>query len=320
MRKFSTTWLKLTITLLGLALAAAQINLAELQAAFRQVHWPGLLLMFLLINASLVLRAARWWVLLRGLNRRSSGSRVPFGRLVVLYIAGNFFNVFLPSGFGGDVVRVVEAARDVPPAAAAGTVLVDRLTGLMVLFVFALLTLPFRPANFPPGQTLLVAGVSLAGLAGGFLLLDGRLLRRFGRRLPRLLSPMGDGPTARLLAAVQGCGWPAVGGALAISVLFNAMLVGWWVVAGISLDYAIPIRYYLLAVPLLSVTLLAPSIGGLGVREAVAPLLFAAAGLNHSQAVALSLLEFTIVRLSGLTGAPVYLWFVLRRSDKEMKT
>ena len=313
MRKYVSTWLKIGVTLLGLALAAAQINLAELQAALRQVQWPGLLLMFLLINASLALRAGRWWILLRGLSRRGLGSQVSFSRLVALYVAGNFFNVFLPSGFGGDVVRVVEAARDVPAAAAAGTVLVDRLTGLMMLFVFALLTLPFRPADFPPGQTLLVAGVSLAGLMGGFLLLDGRLLRRFGRRLPPPLAPTGDGAVGQLLAAVQGCGWRAIGGALGISALFNAMLVGWWVVAGISLGYDISIRYYLLAVPLLSVALLAPSIGGLGVREAIAPLLFAAAGLSHSQAVALSLLEFTVVRLSGLAGAPVYLWSILRR-------
>lgn len=308
MRKYGSTWLKIGVTVLGLALAASQINLAELNNTLQQVRWPGLLLMFLLMNASLALRAGRWWILLRGL-----GSRLPFGRLVTLYVAGNFFNVFLPSGFGGDVVRVVEAARDVSPAAAAGTVLVDRLTGLMMLFVFALLTLPFRPADFPPGQAIVVAGVSLAGLLGGFLLLDGRLLRRLARWLPRPLSPVGEGPTARLLAAVQGCGWRAIAGALGISVVFNAMLVAWWVVAGISLGYAISIRYYLLAVPLLSVALLVPSIGGLGVREAIAPLLFAAAGLSHSQAVALSLLEFTVVRLAGLAGAPVYLWFVLRR-------
>lgn len=308
MRKYGSTWLKIGVTVLGLALAASQINLAELNNTLQQVRWPGLLLMFLLMNASLALRAGRWWILLRGL-----GSRLPFGRLVTLYVAGNFFNVFLPSGFGGDVVRVVEAARDVSPAAAAGTVLVDRLTGLMMLFVFALLTLPFRPADFPPGQAIVVAGVSLAGLLGGFLLLDGRLLRRLARWLPRPLSPVGEGATARLLAAVQGCGWRAIAGALGISVVFNAMLVAWWVVAGISLGYAISIRYYLLAVPLLSVALLVPSIGGLGVREAIAPLLFAAAGLSHSQAVALSLLEFTVVRLAGLAGAPVYLWFVLRR-------
>ena len=89
--------------------------------------------------------------------------------------------------------------------------------------------------------------------------------------------------------------------------------VGWLVIAGISLRYNIPLHYYLLAVPLLSVTLLAPSVGGLGVREAVAPLLFASAGISQSQAVALSLLEFTAMRLAGLAGAPVYLWSLLRR-------
>ena len=308
MRKYWSTIAKIGVTILGLALAASQINLEELRQTIANVQWTGLVTMFFLINASLVLRAGRWWVLLRGL-----GSEIPFRRLVSLYFAGNFFNVFLPSGFGGDVVRVVEAARDATPAAAAGTVLVDRLTGLMVLFLFALLTLPFRPPDFPPAQAAVVAAISLAGLVGGFVLLDGRLLRRFGRWLPALLSPVGDGPVAQLLAAVQGCGWRAVAGALGVSVLFNGMLIGWWVIAGISLRYNIPLHYYLLAVPLLSVTLLAPSVGGLGVREAVAPLLFASAGISQSQAVALSLLEFTAMRLAGLAGAPVYLWSLLHR-------
>ena len=41
-----------------------------------------------------------------------------------LYFVGNFFNAFLPSGFGGDVVRIIEIAEDVPGDVAVGTVIV----------------------------------------------------------------------------------------------------------------------------------------------------------------------------------------------------
>ena len=93
---------------------------------------------------SLVLRALRWRVLLIG-----AGATVNFGRLTQLYFIGNFFNAFLLSGMGGDVVRAVEASEDVSTDVAAGTVIVDRLTGLLTLFAIALLALPFRPADFP---------------------------------------------------------------------------------------------------------------------------------------------------------------------------
>jgi uncharacterized membrane protein YbhN (UPF0104 family) len=99
---------------------------------------------FLLFNLSLVVRAYRWLLLLRGI-----GDTIRFQRLVSLYFAANFFNSVLPSGFSGDVVRAVEAAQDVPARTAAGTVLVDRATGLLALFLIGLSALPFRPDNFP---------------------------------------------------------------------------------------------------------------------------------------------------------------------------
>jgi hypothetical protein len=60
-------------------------------------------------------------------------------------------------------------------------------------------------------------------------------------------------------------------------------------------------------VPVLSLALLVPSIGGLGVRETLAPALFAGANLSADEAVALSLLVFALLRLTSLLGAPLYL-------------
>jgi hypothetical protein len=70
-------------------------------------------------------------------------------------------------------------------------------------------------------------------------------------------------------------------------------------------------------VPLLSLVMLVPSIGGLGVRELIAPLLFAPAGLSPEQAIALSLLVFALERFSGLLGGPLYIYTTIRDRDKE---
>ena len=59
---------------------------------------------------------------------RGVGANIRLGRLAELYFVGNFFNMFLLSGFGGDVVRILEAARNVPGNIATGTVLLDRFT------------------------------------------------------------------------------------------------------------------------------------------------------------------------------------------------
>jgi uncharacterized membrane protein YbhN (UPF0104 family) len=312
MRKHLSTILKIAVTVFGLAYVVSTVSLEKIGEDITNIKWVWLLVAFVLITASLVLRAYRWLLLLRGLD-----VKVSFGRLVELYFVGNFFNAFLPSGFGGDAVRIMEVARDVPTNVAAGTVIVDRLTGLLMLFVMALLALPFRPEGFPQPLFQLITAVSIIGIIGGIILLEGSLIRRFGGWLPGKLSPTGDGPIARLLQGVQGSGWRAVLGALAVSILFNLLLVTWWYAVGRSIGANISYFYYLLVVPILSVALLVPSLSGLGVRESLAPSLFAGAGIQDSTAVAISLLVFLVMRASSLLGAPIYIIATLRQRDKD---
>jgi uncharacterized membrane protein YbhN (UPF0104 family) len=315
MKKHLSTILKITVTVLGLGYVLFTVDLDDIRTAVTDINWGWLVLAFVLITASLVVRAYRWFLLLRGLN-----VEINFGRLVELYFVGNFFNAFLPSGFGGDAVRVMEVARDVPANIAAGTVIVDRLTGLLMLFVMALIALPFRPSDFPQDIFLLITAVSVMGLIAGDVLLEGSLIRRFGGWLPAKLSPIGDGPVAKLLQAVQGCGRRAIFGALAVSTFFNLLLASWWYLTGVAIGLNISFLYYLLIVPIMSVALLVPSISGLGVREYLAPILFAGAGVDRAPAIAVSLLVFANMRVSSLLGAPTYILSTLRQKRETAAT
>lgn len=314
MRKHLGTLLKVSFTLLALFYVFSQVDVADIGQRLLQARLGWVLLGFLLVNASLVVRAYRWLLLLRGI-----GSPIRFGRLVSLYFAANFFNSVLPSGFSGDVVRAVEAAQDVPAETAAGTVLVDRATGLLALFMIGLAALPFRPETFPPSLLWQTTAVCLLGLIGGFIVLEGRLVRSFGRIVPNFLQPVWkkiDG----VITAVQACGWTAVWQAMGVSILFNLMQISWFAAAGLALSYQVPFSHYFLVTPFLSLAILLPSIGGLGIREGLAPLLFASAGLSSEQAVALTLLVFAIERLSGFLGAPVYMVDTVRRSRQKQST
>lgn len=307
-RRHLASLVKIGVTVAGLILVLTSIPLEQIRDELVIVSWSWLLLALVMITFSLVLRAFRWGLLLKGLQ-----TSVPFGRLTELYFVGNFYNAFLPSGFGGDAVRILEVARDVPANIAAGTVLVDRLTGLLALFLMALLALPFRPQTFPDNLALLVAAISVVGLMGGILLFEGSLLRRLGGWLPGPLSPVGDGPVAKLLQAISGCGWQAIVSAFGVSILFNLLLVSWWAAAGRALGYdSVPFTYYVLVVPILSVALLVPSVSGLGVRELLAGPLFGAAGLAGAEAVALSLLVWLLMRVVSLMGAPIYIVGIIR--------
>jgi hypothetical protein len=307
MKRHLSTLLKIAVTIIGLILVFRQIDGEALKQTLLQADLAWVGVAFLLVSLSLVWRAYRWLMLLRGL-----GSQVPFRRLIKLYYVGSFFNAFLPSGFGGDVVRVVEVNRELDLNVATGTVVLDRLTGLTTQFILALFLLPFRAATIPPlliGLIIVGATGSIAGLS---LLAEHDLLCRWGSWLPGPLSPVGDGLAARVLKAMHACGWQAIVKAMGVSFLFNFLLVSWWASLGQALQLSVPFTHYLFAVPVLSVLLLVPSIGGLGVRELVAPTLFAGA-ISEVEAVSLSLMVFGVVRTAGLLGAPLYLWDTLHR-------
>ncbi len=310
-RKHLSTFLKIGVTLLGLGIVLSRFDIKTIASAIQQADFTWILVGFLLVNASVVLRAYRWLLLIRGLQ-----TRVSFGRLVELYYVGSFFNVFLPSGIGGDVVRILEVSRDVPSEIATGTVLIDRLTGLMMLFALALLALPFRPEGFPQTLLLIIVIICTGGLVAGFALLEGSILRAINRWLPQKLMNVGDGFMLKVTQSVDECGWRAIGGAMAVSVLFNLLQTAWWTTTSWALGLNIAYGYLLLVVPILSLAMLMPSIGGLGVREFLAPALFAGAGLSPEQAIALTLVVFALERLSGLLGAPVYIVATLRDREK----
>lgn len=288
------TGIKILVTVAGLWYVLSQISLDEIASVVAMARWGWLGLALALMVASLVVRAFRWRVLLLGL-----GVEVGFGRLITLYFIGNFFNAFLPSGFGGDVVRAVGATRDLSAEISAGTVILDRFTGLIALFGMALLALPFRPDTFPTDWFWIILLLASSGVIGGGLFLSGRLTTPLTKHFNA------SNPINRLLQTMQLCDKRSIIVALLVSVVFNLMLVGWWYAVGQALSLDINYLYQLLVVPILSLALLIPSVGGLGVRESLAPLLFV--GISAENAVALSLIVFILLRLTSLIGAPLYL-------------
>jgi uncharacterized membrane protein YbhN (UPF0104 family) len=277
-----------------------KIDLGETLGELRQADPRYLAAAVLLFILGLVIRAYRWLILIRSLD-----VEIPFGRLLRLYFIGQFFNSFLPTGFGGDVVRALELTQDTNTSAAVGTVLLDRMTGLLMLFVMGLAVLPFQAARVEPWLVGLLVGVAGGGLAVGALVLEGRFLRRLTRRLPKALSLAGQGPLAKVYAAVTSCGWRAVLGAFGVSLVFNAVNVLTHWLCGQAMGAGIPLGYFFAVTPLISISLLIPSIGGWGVRENVSAAVFASVSAEKAAALGIALGLVTLA--ASLVGGGLYL-------------
>jgi glycosyltransferase 2 family protein len=305
-RRLWANLFRIALSVTALALLLREVGGADVVAVLKDAA-PGYLgaacLLFLL---GIVIRAFRWRALLHGL-----GLTPPLRLLLKLYLVGNFFNTVLPSGFGGDVVRGVELAQQdraaTQASAAVGTVLVDRLTGILSLMALGLVVLPFT-RGLAPWLVWTFVIIAVGGLLGGALLLEGRLLRRITARLPQALSLAGQGKLANVYAAISGAGARAIGQALALSTLFNLVNIAIFWLCGLAVGIDVPLGFYFVFVPLLSLTLLIPiSVGGLGARDWVAQPLLGSVGVPDAVAAGMTLLVYAVTLSIGLFGLAIYL-------------
>ena len=276
-----------------------RVDLSALAKAILSARWGYLAVAALLALAGVALRAVRWLALLRGLD-----IHVPLKRLVRLYFVGTFFNIFLLSGFGGDAIRMMELARHSKKTPEAiGTVLVDRATGLWVLFLMGLVALPFAAPSIPAQTVLLVAAVATAVVVGGWVVMGTRFVPWLGSRM-RL---PGQAKLERFYHAVSGCGYLALGQACAVSLVFNFMNVTVNYLIALGLNVRLPFGVFFAFAPLLSLSLMLPSIGGLGVRESVHMLVYGIVDVSEATATAMGLVTFGLQTLiPGLIGALLY--------------
>lgn len=85
----------------------------------------------LAILAGLILASVQRWRLLLNVQNIF----LPFRRVGQLFMIGFFFNIFLPGGTGGDIVKLFYLFREAPDKKLPGflSIVVDRVTGLLAL-------------------------------------------------------------------------------------------------------------------------------------------------------------------------------------------
>src|SRR5262245_2427584 len=99
----------------------------------------------------------RWRLLLE-----TQGYQAPLGPLSASYLVASFFNNFLPSNIGGDVIRVRDSSRLTGSTATSlAVVAIDRILGFGALYVLAASA---YVAGGPSVRHLAGARVELLGL------------------------------------------------------------------------------------------------------------------------------------------------------------
>ena len=302
---------QILVSAILLAIILRQVHWTEVWDALRRIDLFWLAVAWGLFLLGVVVRAVRWRLLLDAL-----GVHRPLRELTNWYFVGSFFNVILPTGFGGDAVRAAELSQDTGrPGPVINSVLVDRYLGIMVLLGMGLIAGIARPGTAPPSVFAFTAVLFSGGLLAAWL-----LRRSWWADLARRDNVVGRVVCLLRLPGLAEAFAPydrgSIGRALAASLVFNLLQIGWNVAIGWGLGLRLPVSAYFAFVPLTAVVLLLPAFGGLGVREMSYVGLFGSAGVPQAIALALSLGVYIITVATGLIGGVIYLVGGIRRARK----
>jgi uncharacterized protein (TIRG00374 family) len=247
------------------------------------------------------------------------GLEIPIWRALSIFFIGHFFNAFMLGATGGDVVKALYAAHEThhKKAEAVATVIMDRIIGLMALFVFALAMMSFfwqrvfvdprmvSFAVFVLAVLMGTIGLTVLGVWGGEAGRFPRLWKQL-ERLPKfdVIRRMMD--AYRAFARHPG----AIGKTLVLSfgvhvcVMFSIVCIA----RGLSIHTTHGLSDFFLYLPIINTVAAMPvSISGFGVREWMYVAMLSGVGVGKEEALALSLLGYVATLMWSLVGGVFFL-------------
>lgn len=306
MKNALSTALKITISAVILYFLFKNIDVALFWKTVASVNPMTVVLAGFIFIASQSISALRWLTILK------KDLDISYLRLLSIYFIGMYFNNFLPTIVGGDLVKGWFLYKTTNRGdLSVASIFLDRYSGFAALISITALALI-------PGYAL----ISESGLLAFFALLIGGFVFI---SLVIWVGPL-HGWAMKLLAKIHFyglnkkistfydvlMGYKSHHGILVkifICSIFvqGGVMLGYYVL-GSGLGIKVGIGYYLLFIPLITaITMLPISLSGIGLREYSFVFLFTKVGATKEQAVTLSLMWFIITALTSLIGGVEYL-------------
>ncbi len=298
---------RISISIAMLIFLFRMVNLQNLVDSIREARFSLLALACAVFSLNYVLAFIRWRELFTVVNIRTSDRK-----LLAAFSGGIFFNLFLPTSIGGDLVRSIDLSFHTrKPGAVVATVIMDRLSGYVGLMILALCASVFN-WRLVEDKAVLSALVILAGLLCGILFV------LFNAFLYGKISVFLNNPdSGRIKEAFAGVH----------EHLHNfkkhRKLILTNIIISLCIQSVTPVVFYIMAramglpggivqfliiMPIIGALSLLPiSLGGLGVRDAAVVFFFAKIGIARDAAFAMSLLNFAFMILYSASAGFVYL-------------
>jgi len=266
-----------------------------------------LILSFSLHAFGYLFSVIRWQILIK-----AQGDFVPLGFLIKSYFVAGFFNNFLPTRFGGDIVRIWDGSRySRSLLKSSAIVFVDRFTGIVVLLLFALIASLFRldmAQQIPVIWVALIIGLSgLLAVALLFTPLAGWALKKIPEKgfLIKVKQKLFEFKEVILIYKdkkaflFKAFFWAFL---LQVNVIIHYYLIG------LALHLRIDLIDYFIFVPIVLLILAIPiTINGLGLREGSYMEIFRFYGILPKTSISFGLIDWAFGFILGLVGGIIYI-------------
>lgn len=274
----------------------------------KQTSPEYIILAIILFLFAVAIISLRWKLLLS-----AHSINIPFRRTFAYYLVGFFFNNFLPTGVGLDIVRAVYASNNYGKKAECfASVISERLIGFLALLLLGIFLLPI----FIMKNRLIIfiflglIFLIILFIAGIFLFMRKKILGKFAWLFKiRILSRLKD-RIKRLYDALYYYKKrkPIVIQTLLLSFLFQIVLITMAFFIGRALLLKIPYYYFLSFIPVINIASMIPvTINGIGVREGLYVYLFSLAGVESSQSILISIIYVIVTMFVSLIGAVIFM-------------
>ncbi|MFH0935313.1 MAG: lysylphosphatidylglycerol synthase transmembrane domain-containing protein [Candidatus Omnitrophota bacterium] len=319
-KRIFSLFFKITISI---ALMAFLLNKVDKKSLFEYVKNADKLKLcfaFCMFLSSYVLAVFRWEMLLK-----AAKIYLPFKRVVISFAGGTFFNLFLPSTIGGDLMRSIDLSSHTRrPKEVIATVLLDRISGYIGLVILALFALSLGWRVIRDTSVLLSVAVIAAVLGIILLVLFNKFLYE---KINMLLHSPNSGRFREMIKSLHQeihifrHHKKIIIANLLLSLAIQSIVPLAFFIIALSLGVRLNIIYFFIFLPIISaITLLPVSIGGLGLRDAMTIFFFAKAGMSQGSAFAMSLLSFLFILLCGIIGGLIYVFTIRHRRVQHHQT
>lgn len=274
----------------------------QILRAFASTKVPVFLLALLIFAIAVFVASIRLRLLIE-----AQGIAVTLKETLGLTFIGYFFNNFLPTSIGGDVVKAYYLSKKTDRKAEAyASVFVDRIIGLFTMILMAFFALFLvEEGVVDPTLKYIIYAITFGSIVFFVFMTNKRLAQKFSF-LFFLINPIKE-KLRKVYEVVHRYQYhrSLMLRSFLISFLSQMLFFTSLGVVAMSIGSRIPVKDLLIKMPIVSMMSLLPSINGLGLREGSTVVLFGPI-IGPDKAFAMSILWLLVLLCISIMGGLIY--------------